>query len=90
MEDLDGDFISTPLTLWDFYDFSFFFRGDWGLEASNKYQPTVLEPKADLMSNSPAARTVFAILEVGFEAAEEGMSRSFRSCLWLCRGDWGV
>ena len=39
------------------------------------------------MSNSPAARTVFAILEVGFEAAEEGMSRS---CLWLCWGGIGV
>ena len=43
--------------------------------------------KADLMSSSPAARTVFAILEVGFEASEE--SESIMSVGMLCWGRLG-
>ena len=73
-------------------DFSFSLGeiGGWRHQTNTSQQCWSLGFQADLMSNSPAARTVFAILEVGFEAAEEGMSRSFRSCLWLCWGDWGV
>lgn len=44
LDDLDGDFFP-HLWLFRIHGLFFFFRGDWGLEASNKYQPTVLEPR---------------------------------------------
>lgn len=76
------------LWLFRIHGLFFFFRGDWVGGIKQIPANSVGAPaKADLMSNSPAARTVFAILEVGFEAAEEGMSRS---CLWLCWGGIGV